>query len=248
MEHHRRIHDAAFVVLFSFHAMMSYNVGMDYDIIIYAIVAILIAARLWSVLGQRNSEDRERPNPFVAPPPATPDTTSANPAGNQPLAEIPLLLRPMQHAPDSLAGGLAQIKVANPTFDEKQFLQGARTAFSLILGDFAKGDLSESTRLLGPTVLPHFRTAIEARSKAGQTMEHKLIRIREAECIAAKIENDQSTITVHFVSEQESILRDATGQIVEGSERKTEEITDLWTFARDNKSPDPNWILVETKS
>lgn len=221
---------------------------MDYDIIIYAVIAIIVLARLWSVLGQRGGEDRERPNPFSAPPPVTPDTAGGNGQTIQPPAEMPLLLRPTQPAPASLAGGLAQIKEADPAFDEKQFLQGARAAFTVILNDFAKGDLSESARLLGTTVLPHFREAIEARRAAGQSMEIKLAAIREAECVAAKMDGSEARITVRFVSEQESALRDAGGKIVGGSDGKVEEITDLWTLARDTKSPDPNWVLVETKS
>jgi predicted lipid-binding transport protein (Tim44 family) len=143
---------------------------------------------------------------------------------------------------------LAHIKEADPAFDEKQFLQGARAAFTMILGDFAKGDLADSARLLGPAVLPQFRAAIDARRAAAETMEHKLVAIREAECVAAKFDNGTANVTVRFVSEQESALRDAHGTIIGGSGDKVEEITDLWTFARNAKSADPNWILVETKS
>jgi predicted lipid-binding transport protein (Tim44 family) len=221
---------------------------LSYDLIIYAIIAVLILAKLWSVLGQRNTEDRERPNPFAAPPPMAPGPNLSPVAGSQPQAEVPLLLKPPVHAPASLAGGLAQVKESDPAFDEKQFLQTARTAFTLILRDFAKGDLSESTKLLGPTVLPHFRKAIEERVAASETMEHKLHAIREAECVSAKIEDNRAIIAVRFVSEQESTLRDSAGNIIGGSEGKLEEITDIWTFARDAKPTDPTWILVETRS
>lgn len=223
---------------------------MNVDIIIYAIVAVLVFARLWSILGQRNSEDRERPNPFATPPNVKTDpTASNNPAGEAQIETlVPVPPKPILLAPNSLAGGLMRMKETDPSFDEKQFLQGARAAFTLILDNFAKGDLSDCTRLLGPTVLPHFRSAIEARRAASQTMEHKLVNIREAECTAAKVENGQAVIAVRFVSEQESTLRDAKGQIVGGHEGQVEEITDLWTFARDIKSSDPNWVLVETRS
>lgn len=219
---------------------------MDFDIVIYAIIAILIFARLWSVLGQNGNEDHERPNPFAPRPPSTSDI----PPTLEGTAQIatPLLLQPMRHAPDSLAGGLEQIRNADPSFNEKQFLQGARDAFTLILNDFAKGDLAESARLLGPTVLPHFREAIEKRRTAGHVMEHKLSSIREAECVAAKLDNGHANIVVRFVSAQESVMRDSAGKIVEGTAGKLEELTDLWTFSRDTASADPNWVLIETKS
>jgi len=218
---------------------------MDYDIIIYALVAVLILARLWTVLGQRGGDDRTRINPFAARPPTTLDAGPTAIAGPQ-RTETPLLLKPMQLAPDSLAGGLASIRVADPTFDEKQFLQKVRAAFTTILAGFAKGDLTEAAPFLHPVVLAQFKDAVEARQQAGQSMDHRLVAIREAECVTAKSEGNHATITVRFVSQQETTLRDSLGAVLDNS-GKTEEITDLWVFARDVKA-DPNWILVETKS
>jgi predicted lipid-binding transport protein (Tim44 family) len=220
---------------------------MDLDIIIYAVVAVILLARLWTVFGRRNDEDKERPNPFAAPLQPPRDETPAQGAvpGNAPVA-LPPLLQPFRAAPASLAGGLEQAKALDANFDEKQFLQGARQAFTMIVEDFSKGDLSRITRLLGPDVLPHFRASIDACVAAGQVMESKINNIREAETAAAKVDGTTITITVRFVSEQENVLRDASGHVIGGEVGRVEEITDLWTFARDTTSSDPNWILVET--
>ena len=228
---------------------------MDTDIIIYAVVAFLLIAKLWSVLGQKNEGDPDntnRPNPFAAPSPRKQavddeDAPLQKTTAGITAEEHPPMLRAIA-APTSLAGGLEQIRLFDPVFNEKTFLQGARSAFTMIVGEFAAGDLSRSAAFLGPNVRPRFEAAIKARHDAGQTMQGKINRIREAETVRAGVDNTTASITVRFVSEQENILRDAQGVIIDGVPGTPEEITDIWTFARDVKSSDPNWILVETKS
>jgi predicted lipid-binding transport protein (Tim44 family) len=220
------------------------------DIFLYAIVAIVLLARLWSVFGRRNDEDTQRPNPFATPAPSRNDDAMLPPAGarsrNNTIVPPPPL--PLLTAPTSLAGVLEQVKLMDPIFDEKEFLQGARTAFTTIIQAFAKGDLTPVRVLLGPNVLPHFETAVAARAKAGETLETRIVRIREAETTAAETSNAEARITVHFESEQENILRDASGIVLSGIPGKSEEISDLWTFARSVKSASPDWQLVETRS
>jgi len=162
---------------------------MDIDTIIYAIVAAILLIRLWSVLGRRDSDDVTRPNPFVAPPSPQKETADApfNPTDDtgQP---IPRLVEPFVLPPNSLAGGLEKIQTMDPTFDEKKFLQGARSAFSMIIENFAANHIESIERLLGEKVLAHFRAAVLERQKTGQTMESKIISITEAEITAVKIE------------------------------------------------------------
>lgn len=226
---------------------------MSIDTIFYAIIAVVLLVRLWSVLGRRNDDEKQRPNPFVTPAPDLKDSQKNDPkairsAVVDTIADAYIALRPTHAAPASLTGGLEQIRTLDPSFDEKVFLQGARAAFTMIVEDFAKGDMNRIGRLLGPGVLPHFQNAIEARRKAGQTMESRIVRIRDAETVTARTEDARAVITIRFVSEQENTLRDASGQVINGEAGKVEEITDLWTFARDTKSGDPNWILTETRA
>ncbi|MDP9127683.1 MAG: Tim44/TimA family putative adaptor protein [Pseudomonadota bacterium] len=222
---------------------------MDIDIIMYAVVAVVLLARLWSVLGRRQDDERQRPNPFVVPAPGQKEENKAALPASAPRAVEPLAPpRPLGAAPASLAGGLEQIKALDPSFDEKTFLQGARTAFGMIVGDFAKGDTERLGRLVGPAVLSRFQKAIEARRQAGETMENRVGKIREAETAVARVEESRALITVRFVSEQQNILRNARGEVIGGHPGTDEEIIDLWTFARDTKSGDPNWILIETRS
>jgi predicted lipid-binding transport protein (Tim44 family) len=220
---------------------------MDIDIIIFAVIAALLFARLWTVFGRRNDEDKQRPNPFITPV-TRPQDNDQPLQGRQPARPPPLLLQPFKAAPASLAGGLEQIKSRDPNFDEKQFLQGAKSAFTMIVEDFAKGDMARITRLLTPAVLQHFQQALEVRRSAGQVAESKIISIKDAETVAVRMDGNQAFMTVQFVSNQENILRDNHGQVIGGEVGKVEEITDRWTFARDMTSSDPNWLLVETGS
>lgn len=217
---------------------------MSLDIIFYAIVAVVLMLRLWSVLGRRNEDDAERPNPF-APRPRDDDAAFAN--GEVPSSALSQLAKPITSAPASLAGGLEQVRALDPSFDEKKFLQGARQAFAMIIENFATDNLAAVHRLLGPDVLPHFQAAVAARQKAAQKLQTRVDRFEDVETVAARTEGSRAFVTVRFVSEQENVLRDAGGQVIGGAPGKLESVTDTWTFMRDCTSKDPNWILVETR-
>lgn len=210
------------------------------DIVICAVIAVLLFARLWSIFGRRNDEDRQRSNPFASsflPVPKsneTPDDKARQPA---PLFKL---------APASLAGGLEQIKARLPDFEEKQFLREAKANFALIVESFAKNDMGRIARYLTPEVADHFQKALEARKASGQTAESKIIEIKEAETSSVWLEGDKAFIAVHFVSIQENILRDESGQVIGGGIGQFEEVTDRWTFTCDFSSSAKEWLLAET--
>jgi len=222
---------------------------MDYlDIFIFAAVAVFIFARLLSVLGRRDDDEPQKPNPFAASTPRSRD--GEGPLALPDLARSlePPVISPEGHALYSLAGTLDRIRALDASFDEKQFLQGAKTAFSLIVEGFARGDLPEISRWLAPSVLESFQGAVRARQAAGQTQESKIERISEAEISAARLEGSRAFLTVDFVSHQVNVLRDAQGRVVSGEEDRAEEIRDVWVFARDLTAKNPNWTLIETRS
>ncbi len=227
----------------------------NFDIFIYAVVAILVIARLRSVLGRRDedeADDTSRPDPFASPKETKPSATDEEDVmileGRARPAPTASVLTPQGHAPMSLAGTLDQFRLVDHTFDEKKFLDGAKLVFAKIVECFAAGDLSPVVRFLGPAVRGPFEKAIEARKAAGQTLENRMERLAAADIVAARIENTVATLSVEFVSHQVNVLRDASGQILDGDPGRAEEVRDLWTFRRDLRSPDPNWQLVETRS
>jgi predicted lipid-binding transport protein (Tim44 family) len=222
---------------------------MDYlDIIVFAALAVFIFARLWAVLGRRNEDEPQKSNPFTAHVPVVRDEEDVMVLPDRARSPETPVITAAGHALTSLAGVLDQIKGLDPFFDEKQFLQGAKTAFSLIVEGFARGDLSATARWLAPSVLDSFQKAVAARQDAGHVFEGKVERIADAEISAAKLDGSRALLTVTFVSVQANVLRDGHGQVLSGTPGQAEEIRDAWGFSRDLQSTDPNWILVETRS
>lgn len=218
------------------------------DIILFAAIAAFVLGRLWLVLGRRNEDDPQRPNPFATPAPQQQDEegVTLHAAKARALPAPAEGLTPGGHAPASLAGALDQIRALDTTFDEKQFLQGAKTAFRMIVEDFAKGDLGHVAGFIAPAVLEPFQQSVAERRAKGHTLENRLDRITESEVSAARVEGSRALITVDFTSLQMNVTRDRHGAILDGSPDRVEEVHDRWVFARDTKSPDPNWQLVET--
>ncbi len=144
--------------------------------------------------------------------------------------------------------GVADIKAADSSFDEKEFVSGARMAFEMIVNSYAAGDLKTLRPLLANEVFEEFAGAIRSREESGEVLETTLVGITEAEIVEAELQGKTAFVTVRFKSEQINVLRDAKGGVVEGGESDVDEITDLWTFARNTRSRDPNWTLVATDS
>ncbi|MCL2469270.1 MAG: Tim44/TimA family putative adaptor protein [Alphaproteobacteria bacterium] len=230
------------------------------DILIYAAIAAFLAVRLWSVLGQRDEEGEDKPSrqsPFTPREKTPPSSERPNhqdaPEATLTLADStrpPLVsaLTSAGHAPASLAGALDQIKMVDPHFHEKDFLAGARVAFTAIVSAFASGDLSAVTRFLGPKVRQSFEDAIAARAEENLSLENRIERIVAADIVEAQHKGAHVALTVEFISHQVNVLRDAQSRILEGTAARAEEVRDFWVFERDLTSGDPNWLLTETQS
>ena len=223
-----------------------------FDIIIFAAIAAFLVLRLRGVLGKRTGHEQpQKYDPFRKEKPeessqdkviqlpdrgTAPDESAAE--SEEPLAE-----------PDSpVAGGLTQIKLADRSFEPEGFVQGARVAFEMVIAAFAQGDTRTLRPLLSNDVYEDFAGAIKGREEAKETLETTLVGIDEAEIIEAELQGKTAFVTVKFVSEQVNVTRDAQGKVVDGDESHVASITDIWTFARNTRSRDPNWTLVATRS
>ena len=215
------------------------------DIIFFAMVAAFILLRLRSVLGRRTGREkspremlsRDSNEDNVVPLPDRSewgDETSLE-AGSE---EGEMLM----------TAGLTQVKVADPQFNETDFLAGSRVAYEMTVTSFAGGDTDTLRPLLNDEVYKNFATAIQEREQRGETLESTLLAIKTAEIIEANMSGDVAAITVKFVSEMVNLTRDAEGEIISGDPRDVREVTDIWTFARNTKARDPNWILIATRS
>ncbi len=144
--------------------------------------------------------------------------------------------------------GMTQIKIADPSFKESEFLDGARMAFEMILDGFAEGDKKRLKSLLGPAVYEGFANEIDRRERAGERLETTLVSFVLADIINAVMAGRKARLTVKFLTEQVNVLRDSADEVVEGDAAAVTKITDIWTFERDTRGRDPNWLLIETRS
>jgi predicted lipid-binding transport protein (Tim44 family) len=229
------------------------------DIILFAAIAAFFVLRLRGVLGKRTGHEKRNLDPFAKRDKAEgeeekviplPDRSRAAKAEEAEEEAPEVAARTVEaEAPETpLAAGLAQIKLVDDAFEETEFLGGARTAFEWVINAFAQGDTKTLRPLLSNDVYGDFAGAIEERERAGQTLETTLVGITEAAVIEAELQGRTAFVTVKFVSEQVNVVRDAEGEVVEGDPNHVTKITDIWTFARNTRSRDPDWTLVATRS
>lgn len=216
------------------------------DIVFFAMLAIFLGLRLRNVLGRRTGLEKRRPDPFKPAEPAP-----AQPADN--VLRLPdrdrKALETLTADEDTpLARGIKAIHQADKTFDVTGFVGGARGAFEMIITAFAKGDLQALRPLLADGVFDNFKRAVDDRTSRGETLETTLIGLTSTEVVDADLEGSTARVTIRFVSEQVNLTKDASGKTVDGDPNKIVTITDVWTFARDVRSSDPNWMLVETRA
>jgi predicted lipid-binding transport protein (Tim44 family) len=237
--------------------------AFDIYTLLFLVLAVVIFIRLRNVLGRRTGNERPPFDPYTAPDqkrpggPKTNEPVVALPRGRgAPVAEasVPSVedieAKLGAHAPkDSpLARSLTQLMRADPSFDPGPFLDGAKAAYEMVVMSFAEGDEETLRNLLSSEVFEGFETAIRERDSRGEKVESNLVGINKADIIEADVKNRTAYVTVKFVSELISVTRDADDEVVEGDPKKVREVTDIWTFARDITSKNPNWKLVATES
>ena len=212
---------------------------MTIGIVLLAMIALFVGLRLYAVLGQRTGHEQQpvtRPDavPGVATPTATADTPAATPEQSGMVFEA------------GAASGIRAIIAADPNFDVARFMDGAQAAYGMILEAYWKGDRDELAHLVGPEVLSSFGDAIGERETAGHVLTNRLVNIDRATIDSARLDGKEAEIEVRFVAFVAAITRDAEGNVVAGSLSDAVETNDIWTFRRDLKSANPNWLLVET--
>ena len=225
-----------------------------FDIILFAMIAVFLVLRLRSVLGRRDGHEGEFSNFFrQSSQEKKQETDEYNEDDNVIAIEtetVNVKAEPKAklETKTNLQTKLEEIVAADNDFDIDEFISGARIAFEYILNAYATGDANELKPLLSDEVFNNFNISIREREMAGQTMEETLIGISKAELIEAEMEGTVVQLTVKFISDQIHALKDSNGNVVEGDPDKIVSITDFWTFTRDTRSKDPNWLLSATHS
>lgn len=213
------------------------------QLIVLAAIAVFLIFRLRGVLGTRDGFEPtgiEEQNRSTRDFDVIEDDTR-NPAADEDLADH------VDPASPAYAALLA-MKQAEPSFSLGEFLSGAKQAYEMILVAFEKGDIESVRAFLSPEVARAFDSVIAVRRAAGQTVEAQFLGTRETGLAAAHFnpENGEAELTVRFVGEMISAVKDADGTVIEGDPKSPRKQRDSWTFERMMGSNDPNWRLVAT--
>ena len=214
------------------------------DIILFAMLAVFLIYRLGSVLGKRTGHEQQRLDQF--------GTSGADRQSEDNVISLPDRTPEPEGSsvePGSpLEAALTQIKLADQMFDEADFITGATAAFEMVVDSFALGQTETLRNLLSDEVYENFAEAIRDRQAQERTHETTVVGIDVVEIIEAEMQDHDALVTVKYVSEQVNVTRDADGDVAEGHPSAVVRITDIWTFARNVSSSDPNWTLVATRS
>ncbi len=214
------------------------------QLLVLAGIAVFLILRLRSVLGTRDGFEK----PPIQPPGADETRRRGRPEFDVieggPDRDI------TDHVEDGsdAAKALAAMKMAEPGYNVTEFLDGARGAYEMILMAFESGDISDVRDFLSPEVAEAFDTVIAHREAEGLTIEANFVGVREITLADAAFDRERSEgeVTVRFVGELTSVVRNAEGDIVEGNATEIKRQKDVWTFSREMGAKDPNWILVAT--
>ena len=210
-------------------------------IVILALVALFIGLRLYSVLGERTGHEQQ---PILKP--AESDARTAPPVAQPPVSQpAPVDTGDMAFVPTA-GPGVRALLAADPSFDVARFLDGAKSAYRMILEAFWKGELDALHGHVDAHVFEAFKAASDQRAKDGLTLDNRLVAIDQAVISEASLERGVAVVTVRFEADIAAVTRNAEGQVVAGSLSDAVQTRDLWTFRRDTGSRDPNWLLIET--
>lgn len=208
-------------------------------IVLLAMIALFVGLRLYAVLGQRTGHEQQP----VTRPEATP---GPNPAATAPEAKAGAAEPSGLAFDQGAAAGIRAIISADSSFDVARFLEGAQSAYRMILEAFWRGDRAELNWLAGDDVRAAFEAAITEREAAGQKLENRLVAIERAAIEDARLNGRNAEIEVRFDAFVVAVTRDADGELVAGSLSDAIPTHDVWTFRRNLAASDPNWLLVET--
>ncbi len=229
----------------------------DVTNILLLVVAVIVFFRLRSVLGRRTGNERPRLDPYAASDGASPrepeskvittPRTEVRPAAVKPAGPgVDERLGSLPEGSSSALKPLREIAAADPNFEIGAFLKGAKAAYESIVTSYAHGDRETLGNLLSPEVYDSFKAVIAERESREETTEFSFVGISSADVTEASLTGQIAHITVRFVSELVTAVRDRMGNVVEGDLKAVRSVTDVWTFARDVRSPNPNWRLVAT--
>lgn len=226
----------------------------DLGTIFFLVAAVVIFYQLRNVLGRRTGHERPPFDPYTATRTAEKEQAADNvvplptrkDTGSQPVDYA--AIDSFAPAGSELNTGLRAIHDADPSFDPRGFVEGAKMAYEMIVMAYADGDRQTLRNLLSKEVYDGFVAAIDEREQQNEKIESSFVGIDKIDIIAAEMKGSEAHLTLRIVSELISATRNSAGEVVDGDPETVAEVKDVWTFARDTRTSDPNWKLVATEA
>ncbi|MBU4531774.1 MAG: Tim44/TimA family putative adaptor protein [Hoeflea sp.] len=228
--------------------------SFDFVTFFFFVAAVIIFVQLRSVLGKRTGHERPPRDQMARrdqaaegmddPKVVTLPRRGRDAADTDAFAAVDAYAEPGSE----LNKGLREVVTADPTFDPKEFVAGATTAYEMIVSAFAEGDRKTLKGLLSREVYDGFVAAIDEREKRGEVVRSNFVGIEKSSIIQAEMKGAEANITLRIVSQLISATLDKDGEVIEGDLVEVTDVNDVWTFARDTRSRDPNWRLIATEA
>ena len=196
------------------------------DIIFLAVVAGIVLLRLRSVLGKRTGSEKKDPNLYSYDKPVNQSTDTPKPIQ-------------MQSSTNNSK---------TDWFDNDNFIAGAKGAYETIVTNFENDNINELKPLLEENVLKSFTEVIEKRKENGEHVEFSFIGIESAEIIYKDLNSSPMEVTVRFISEMITCIKNSKDEVISGSLNQIQKVTDVWTFAKFKNKKNANWLLLATSA
>lgn len=209
---------------------------LDPATVIFAFLAIFVLWKLRSVLGERTGYEQP-PRQGVAPGSAPPESAPAQPD---------LRWKEFAEQGGPVWSGLDDVARAQPNFDPRAFLDGAREAYKMVVHAFSSGDEATLRSLTSDDVFGSFKAALAERAAKGETLDTSFVGFKDVKIVDASADRVGARISVRFDGEFITSTRDGNGALVEGDPAKPSDVIDVWTFGRRHDSTGPNWTLLAT--
>jgi predicted lipid-binding transport protein (Tim44 family) len=240
--------------------------NIDVVTLLFLIVAVFAIFKLRSVLGRRTGDEearferqvrtaqeaRERAaglkDKVVAMPRRERESATVGAQDQLSTADAEARVRSYAAGNSALERSLLDLARADASFDPEAFVRGAKQAYEMIVTAFAEGNRKMLKDLLSREVYEGFVQAIADREARGEQIDQSFVGIGKAEIVEAEIKAHTAQVTVNFASQLISATRDGSGQVIAGDSQRIRDVTDIWTFARDTRSRDPNWKLIATQA
>ena len=215
------------------------------DILILAMIAIFIINRLRNVLGKKTGNESDivekftqRKNTFKE---SEPDSIS-----NQKVSKLNNSIKKNLHSNKKINYAINEILKIDNNFEINSFCDGAKKAFEFILTEYSNSNLKALEKLVSKNIFKAFENQINLRSKKKEELEITVISVKNPEIKGVNLEKKYiAYFKLLFESEQVQITKNSRGEIVDGDNNQILQIKEIWTFSKNLKNNDPNWILEE---